>query len=1405
MKKLFWAALTAFAGFPAIAQQGAGLVISEALPNPAGTDSPFEWIELVATRTINFTATPYTVVVCNNGTANTQGWVAGGGLTYAFEITTGTVNAGDVVYVGGSSMAPTGTILRSINTGTTNGDGFGAFNTAGVVGNGGTNADGIAVFANPASALTPATVPVDAIFYGSAIGSALVSAGNAGYQMPYNDHYAGGKLQATSFLAPDPASAQVLKAAGVFNPTTGAFTTPRVWTLGTFTNDNLTDVTLSSTVASASIAFSGVHAIVNENAGTATVNVAVTNSNPGQIVFTVKALPFSTASLASDYTQQDTTIVIPPNTSGTYTLNFTIIDDATSEKDEYIALGFVQRYNVTAAANAGYFLYIRDNDTPAPLASNELNLSLLTSFSNGAAGSNSAEIVAHDPTTQRLYIANSIGAKLDIVNFANPAAPALITSVNITPYGNINSVAVRDSIVAVAVEAANPQDSGKVVFFDYNGTFISQVKVGAMPDMITFNHAGNKVITPCEGEPNNAYTVDPVGEICVVDISGGVANVTQSNVTFIGFTAFNGQENALRAQGTRIYGLNANAAQDFEPEYITISDDDLTGYVTLQENNAVAVINFQTNTVAQILPLGYKNYNSGNNAMDQSDQTGGIVLAQFPVKGMYTPDAIAGFTLGNQHYLVTANEGDARAYGGFNEESRFSGLTLDPVKFPFGAIMKQNTFLGRLNCTNKWGDTDNDGDIDTVYTYGARSYSIWNATTGALVYDSGDQLERITSTHPVYSTLFNMSNTVAPSAVKNRSDDKGPEPEGVATATINGVPFVFASMERIGGVMIFNVSNPAAPQYAGYYNNRTVSPNGPDLGAEGLVYIDAQNSPNGQPLLLLANEVSSTLSVYQIQTCAQASGVTVTAASSGFCAGDSVLLSAVTVPNTTYQWQLNGAAIPGATSATYYADIAGNYNVAISNTINSCSGTTPIQSINVFASPTVTATASQSQVCSGTTVNLTATGATTYNWQPGNLAGAGITVTPTSATTYTIIGTNSNGCTDTTTVSVGVLPAPTVTASASVTSLCAGNPVTLSAAGASTYNWAPITSSSTSVTINPTSTTTYTVTGTAANGCTRTATITVTVLPRPTIVASVNNTTFCEQDIVTLSATGGSNYMWFPGLLTGSPVQITAGSVTSYTVNAVGGNGCQGSDTINFVVNPRPQVDITLSQNAVCGTATLVSLTGGTPSGGTYSGLGVSGNIFDPAIAGVGMHYVSYSYTAGNGCSASDSAAISVNAIPQVQLTLQQDTVCTTTTLITLSGGSPSGGTYSGPGVNGNIFDPATAGVGTHYVLYEFIDANGCSATDSAAMVVDLCTDIADMSAATAVTMYPNPTDGVVRIVANSDVQSLRVLDVQGREVYNIMVNAKQADVNLSGFAAGLYFVRVMTADREIVLELIKY
>jgi len=173
---------------------GAGLLISEILANPSGSDSPFEFVELRATRTIDFSVTPYSVVFNNNGTANANGWIAGGTLSYGFSITTGTVNVGDIVYVGGSSMTPTGTKLRTINTATTAGDGFGNAAASGVLGNGGGNADAVAVFDVAIASLTNATVPIDAIFFGTGTGTAVVSGGAAGYQLPVNDRYMGGKL-----------------------------------------------------------------------------------------------------------------------------------------------------------------------------------------------------------------------------------------------------------------------------------------------------------------------------------------------------------------------------------------------------------------------------------------------------------------------------------------------------------------------------------------------------------------------------------------------------------------------------------------------------------------------------------------------------------------------------------------------------------------------------------------------------------------------------------------------------------------------------------------------------------------------------------------------------------------------------------------------------------------------------------------------------------------------------------------------------------------------------------------------------------------------------------------------------------------------------------------------------------
>lgn len=221
----------------------AQLLISEYLANPSGTDSPFEFVELIATENINFALTPFSVVFGNNGTATANGWIQGADITYGFNLNAGSVSRGDVVYVGGSQMTPTGPKLRVIDTGTTPGDGFGNA-AAGVLGNGGGSADGIAVFNVGVSSLSPVTTPIDAVFFGSAIGNALVSAGAEGYQLPVNDLYNGGKLQADSFLAPDPPGGEYTVAAGTYDFSSGTWIDPRMFTVVPTLTDGVSGIVL---------------------------------------------------------------------------------------------------------------------------------------------------------------------------------------------------------------------------------------------------------------------------------------------------------------------------------------------------------------------------------------------------------------------------------------------------------------------------------------------------------------------------------------------------------------------------------------------------------------------------------------------------------------------------------------------------------------------------------------------------------------------------------------------------------------------------------------------------------------------------------------------------------------------------------------------------------------------------------------------------------------------------------------------------------------------------------------------------------------------------------------------------------------------------------------------------------
>jgi hypothetical protein len=281
------------------------------------------------------------------------------------------------------------------------------------------------------------------------------------------------------------------------------------------------------------------------------------------------------------------------------------------------------------------------------------------------------------------------------------------------------------------------------------------------------------------------------------------------------------------------------------------------------------VVDIATAKVLEILPLGVKDFSLAGNGLDASDRDSAISITNWPVLGFYMPDALARFEAGGTNYLVTANEGDARDYDAFSEEARVSRLLLDLTAFPNATNLQKNAQIGRLTVTTANGDTDGDGDYDKLYTFGGRSFSIWRVeANGSLtqVFDSGDALEQITA--DAFPDYFNSTNDEN-DTFDNRSDNKGPEPEGVTVGEIQGVTYAFIGLERIGGIVIYDLTNPLAPEFVTYVNNRDFSGDAEagtagDLGPEGLVFIPASESPNGEPLLVVANEVSGSTTIYQI-------------------------------------------------------------------------------------------------------------------------------------------------------------------------------------------------------------------------------------------------------------------------------------------------------------------------------------------------------------------------------------------------------------------------------------------------------------------------------------------------------------------------------------------------------------
>ncbi len=521
-------------------------------------------------------------------------------------------------------------------------------------------------------------------------------------------------------------------------------------------------------------------------------------------------------------------------------------------------------------------------------------LRVLGTHESGLFNVGGAEIPTYDPITRRSFVVNAGSATVDVLDLRNPSKPTQFGSLDIVAdlaprsVGAANSVDARFGILAVAVEAEPKQDDGWVAFYStLTLELLAVVPAGALPDMVTFSESGRYVLTANEGEPDQTYTNDPEGTVTVIDMQRfGLPGFTRT-VRFDAFNAGGPRHGELPAN-VRIYGPGASVAQDLEPEYITTDGD--TAWVTLQENNAIAVINIRTGRVRKVFGLGYKDHSKARNKLDASDEDGAIRIRRWPVFGMYQPDAIANFRSGGKHYLITVNEGDARDYDAFAEEERVADLALDPVAFPDAQRLQRDENLGRLTVTTTQGDTDADGDFDRLYVPGGRSFSIWNAKTGALVFDSGAELEQLLAN--LLPGEFNANHEESDS-LDNRSDNKGPEPEGVTLGTVRGRLYAFIGLERIGGILVLDLTNPRSPEFVDYVNNRRFrdaagepvptcaafdppdsddigdcirpNPAAGDLGPEGLKFVPAKDAPRRKPLLIVGNEVSGTTTVYEIR------------------------------------------------------------------------------------------------------------------------------------------------------------------------------------------------------------------------------------------------------------------------------------------------------------------------------------------------------------------------------------------------------------------------------------------------------------------------------------------------------------------------------------------------------------
>ena len=475
---------------------------------------------------------------------------------------------------------------------------------------------------------------------------------------------------------------------------------------------------------------------------------------------------------------------------------------------------------------------------------------------------------AFDPVTRHFYFVDSAAEELRIFDLQSDIAkPLPVASVDLSTYAALpGDVVAHGNVVAVAFTNVSEQSRGRIVFFDSLGQFLNRFDLGAAPQQLSLVNNGQYLLSANAAYPSDDYNFDPRGSVSIVRILSATPDrLTQNDVLEIDFQRY---DTVNLDKGVRVYGNQGqqSPSQDLEPQEIAVDEQAFKAYISLQENNAIAVVDYFFAQLDTIFPLPLKSRANRNQAFSGTDRGSTVSLDSFPgIFSLYQPRGLSFLRQAGQSYLLSANEGAARDYPAYSEIATIASTPLDPVSIPNARDLKIDTILGPLKITNTIGGRGVGLLYDSAVSFGGRSFSVWDSL-GQLIFDSGDDFERTILS--LEAANFN-SSAISNQSFKARGPWYGPQPNAIVTGEVDGSLYAFISLRQMGGVMIYNLNNPRQPIFDSYLLNRNFSvaadvPQAGDLGPVELSFVSGDRSPNGQALLIVSHSISGSLSIYEL-------------------------------------------------------------------------------------------------------------------------------------------------------------------------------------------------------------------------------------------------------------------------------------------------------------------------------------------------------------------------------------------------------------------------------------------------------------------------------------------------------------------------------------------------------------